>query len=492
MSTYKLVLIGETGSGKTSFLNLLCNCATIQDTGKQIDEEGLSNVKEFHDVALENPKSEKMESKISNAKLYNTKLFGLKVGVIDTPGFNDSRGFKQDEDNTKAIIQALKESKQVNCICLVINGRNSRISPSLKYVLAAITAILPKKIVENVIVILTNSADEDDVSFDTNVLQEFFQRKIPDKNIFYIDNPYCKLAKAQEKAKEKSKCISNTKAKNIVASFQITAGVLKEMHEAIKEFEPVHTNEFIALYEKKIEVELKVLEILKKYEKENLIQEHIRDQETEIEKALKQKRINEDYTSTKTLEYYDVEPLYGRHNTLCGAANCYSNCHMPCYLDMTQDKEQILHCGCMNGGTYCTVCGCHYAYHLHNRAKYVKKTEVKCKTDERMKQKFKDATTQQERADALKASYQEQLRESEKEKQRLSEELVTVIDDFEKCSISRNFASILESQLELIDQHIKGELSHSDGGIKSNLQETKEKLSHKLRIVERALVQRYA
>ena len=72
MSTYKLVLIGETGSGKTSFLNLLCNCATIQDTGKKIDEEGLSNVKEFHDIALENPNSEKMESKTSNAKLYNT------------------------------------------------------------------------------------------------------------------------------------------------------------------------------------------------------------------------------------------------------------------------------------------------------------------------------------------------------------------------------------------------------------------------------------
>ena len=94
---------------------------------------------------------------------------------------------------------------------------------------------------------------------------------------------------------------------------------------------------------------------------------------------------------------------------------------------------------------YSKHCGYHYTYHLHNRAKFVKKTEVKCETDERMKQKFKDATTQQEWADALKASYQEQLRDSEKEKQRLSEELVTVIDDFEKCSISRNFASILES-----------------------------------------------
>lgn len=160
-----------------------------------------------------------MASKTSNAKVYNTRLVGLKVEVIDTPGFNDSRGFQQDEENTKAIIQALKESKHINCICLVVNGRNTRIGPSLNYVLAAITAISPKKIVGNVIVILTNSADEDDASFDPDVLQEFFQRKVPEKNIFYIDNPFCKLAKAQEKAKEQSKSISSTKAKKYCSIF---------------------------------------------------------------------------------------------------------------------------------------------------------------------------------------------------------------------------------------------------------------------------------
>lgn len=208
---------------------------------------------------------------------------------------------------------------------------------------------------------------------------------------------------------------------------------------------------------------------------------------------MNQKKVNEDYTSTKRLEYYDVVATSdGRHNTLCGASGCYSNYHEPCYLDMTQDKEQILRCRCMNGGTYCKKCGCHYIYHLHNRARFVKKVDVKQKTDTVMKQKFEDATTQKERTDALKASYQKQLKESEEEKQKLSEELVAVIDDFEKRSVSQNFASILETQLELIDQHIKGEVSHSDDSSKSNLQETKEKLSHKLSIIKAALVKRYA
>ena len=259
------------------------------------------------------------------------------------------------------------------------------------------------------------------------------------------------------------------------------------MHEIIKEFKPVHTKEFIALYEKKEEVELKVLEILTKYEKENRLQESIRDQDTEIEKALKQKKLNKDYTSTKTFEYYTVEKLPGRHNTLCGASGCYSNCHEPCHLEMTQDKEQILHCRCIDRSKEtCTVCGCHYTYHLHNKAKYVKKTEVKHYTDEKMKQKFKDAKDQQENADLMKALLQQNLRRSEEEKERLSEELVMVINDFEKHSMTPNFAKILESQLKLIDQRIKGKQYNV------NLQKTKEKLSDKLDIVKKALVKKYA
>ena len=488
-SIYNLVLIGETGSGKTSFLNLICNFAAIQETGKKIDEKGLTNIKEFHDITLENPKSKKMESKTSGAKLYNIILVDLEVGVIDTPGFNDSRGFDQDKINTEAIIKTLKESKHINCVCLVVNGRSPRIGPSLKYVLAAITSILPKTTVNNVIVMLTNSADEDDATFDVAVLQQFFGKQILDENIFYIDNPCCKLGKAQEKAKEQSKPFSSAKAKNIAASFQITAGVLKEMYETIKEFQPVYTTEFIEVYEKKEQVEVKVLDILTKYDEQNDLQKCIRNEEIKIEAALRHKKLNEDYSSTKTIEYHEVVPLEGRHNTLCGNKGCYSNCHIPCYLDMSYSNEVLKNCARMNGSDYCTQCGCYYTYHRHEKAKFVKKKETKSFIDSEMKYKFLEAKSMQERADALKTGYQKQLHASEEEKRRLSEELVEVINEFEDFSMSRNFATVLESQLELIDRHIKGE---DDTNNKSNLKETKDKLSKKLDIVKEALPKRYA
>ena len=38
---FKMLLIGETGSGKTSFLNLLYNCGTVQALGCGFGKEGL-------------------------------------------------------------------------------------------------------------------------------------------------------------------------------------------------------------------------------------------------------------------------------------------------------------------------------------------------------------------------------------------------------------------------------------------------------------------
>jgi len=74
--SFKMLLIGETGSGKTSFLNLLCNCGLVQALGFT---EGLAQFRQFNDIKLENAESRKLESKTTDAKLYNVEMGELKV-----------------------------------------------------------------------------------------------------------------------------------------------------------------------------------------------------------------------------------------------------------------------------------------------------------------------------------------------------------------------------------------------------------------------------
>ena len=80
LSLYRMLLIGETGSGKTSFLNLICNFNLVQTLGFQAGSEQFHN---FNDFVLENATSQQMESKTSDAKLYNVEFHDLKVGIID-------------------------------------------------------------------------------------------------------------------------------------------------------------------------------------------------------------------------------------------------------------------------------------------------------------------------------------------------------------------------------------------------------------------------
>ena len=149
-------------------MNLLCNCANIQT----YDAEGLARFRQFNDMEPERAESSMMESKTSGTKAYGVQLSDLNVQLIDTPpGFGDSRGMDKDE---KKIIAALEEEDYINCICLIINGRLARMSATLKYVMSEITAILPREVLHNIIVVFSNTGDPLDLNFDPNELSKSF------------------------------------------------------------------------------------------------------------------------------------------------------------------------------------------------------------------------------------------------------------------------------------------------------------------------------
>ena len=368
--SYKMLLIGETGSGKTSFLNLLWNCGLILELGF---EEGSKKFECVNDIRLENAKASKMESKTSDAKLYpGVKLAeGLTVGLIDTPGFGDSRGIEEDKQHSRRIVEALKSGEYVNCICLVINGRLSRTSATLQYVLTEITAILPREVLDNVIVVFTNTADPLDLNFDPAVLKQFFGKGIEEERIFFIENPYCRVEKAK---KQKAHLSAEMIARSLKKSFDETSHEMTKMSRVIRKFKPVHTHHFTVLYETKQKVEKEVVDLLMAYDNQTELEKKIAQAEEEANAALLTKNLHANYSSTQSVKRWIAENTE-RHNTLCGASGCYSNCHTPCYLPKSLDKEVFKKCRSMSGGTHCTKCGHHYEVHYHNERIHILKEE---------------------------------------------------------------------------------------------------------------------
>ena len=473
---YKMLLVGETGSGKTSFLNLLCNCETIKKLGFN---KASKQLRKFNDSNLENARSREAESKTSGVKMYSIELdkVELKVGIMDTPGFGDTRGFQQDKINTKLIIDGLKAEQYINCVCLVINGRLSRITATLRYVLTEVTSILPREVLSNVIVVFTNAVDRWLLNLKPDSLQEYFGRKIDPEKIFCIENPYCRLERAWQHQGQQSADI-----RRLERSFDETGEVLTNMWTTIKSFPPVYTSRFTALYEKKQQIEREVLNLLAGHDYQRALEKKLAVTEEEVNAAVRTRQFNSNFRSTVTKPVRWTAVSTNRHNTLCGAQNCYSNCHKHCNLPKSFDKEVFKQCWCMSGDK-CHQCGHSYIHHYHNEVLWQKEGgEETLVIDEATKKKYEEAKSMEERARICKQQLERDKNKSEQERRRLSEHLFRTIEEFQKLGVNRNYAKLLENQLDVIKQRLEGTVGEET----KYLSKTKDELEKKLKLVQEA------
>ncbi|XP_065886727.1 uncharacterized protein [Dysidea avara] len=471
---YKLLLIGETGSGKTSFLNLLCNSDMVKKLGF---EPALENFDNFSDIEMENAHSKAAESKTSGATLYSITLNDLEIGIIDTPGFGDTRGMDQDIKNVKTIVDALKEIDHVNCVCLVINGRLARMTTTLQYVLAEITAILPRNVLDNVIIVFTNTSSALDLNFDAESLKEYFGKEI--EKCFMIENPYCQFEKAKAK---QGKIANKLIVEALKEGFDRAYRELSKIHEAIKDFKAVHTHHFTTLYEKKQQIECQVLDIKAAYDSQVELSQELKKAQEKIEAAQRTKKLNKDFqTYTTVTRWNRVSTLH--HNTLCGAPGCYIVCHEGCGLTKSFDPETFKHCAGVGGKT-CKTCGHDYRSHHHNEVKMVKETKSVPLINDEMKKRFEEADSTDKMAAMAKSKIESQISTSEEEKKTLSHNLLLIMEEFHKLGLNKNYAKILETHLFTIQQ--RKEASDNQEDI-ANLTKTEEEIKKKLDVVRTTL-----
>ena len=476
---YKILLIGETGSGKTSFLNFLCNSKFVQQVRL---EDALDKFRRFNNIKLENPNSGPMESKTSGATLYPSVQLSssLTVTLIDTPGFGDSRGMDEDKKHSQKIVNALKEAEFVNCICLVINGSMSRMNATLKYVLTEVTAILPREVLNNVIVVFTNIADPLDLNFKPSSLSKYLGKEIESNRIFLINNPYCRV----EKAKERQGTIdSEMIARSLKKSFDEAREMLTSMCSAIEQFKKVHTHHFVTLYETKLKIDGEVTDLLMEYQNQKEVEKEILKAEAEAEAALAAKKLNAGFRTTQVVKRWVREDT-SYHNTLCRAKDCFKNCHKHCSLDMSLDAQTFESCAIMCGTRpYCNECGHHYTQHYHGYALHHLQVEETELIDKKAKKKFEAAKSMEERAQIMKAEYSRKKMESELQRKKLSQQLLVTIEKYQRLGVTRNYARVLAAHVELVEHYLQGE----DHDKMKGLTKTKEELKKKLELVEETL-----
>ena len=225
-----LLLFGETGVGKSTFINSISNYFNYSNFKKAQRSKievlipvclNLSDKTKICGTADENEAHESGKSATQHVKVY---LFPIKIGgktfnlrLVDTPGVGDPRGMEQDNINLDNILAYLATLKKLHAICFIMKSNQTRFTKFVEYCLKQILVRLDKSASQNIIFITTYSKIAQYTAGETRIhclepLVRDIQSRPPnvsiplsDKNIFALDNEAFKALLEMQEGKTFSK-----------------------------------------------------------------------------------------------------------------------------------------------------------------------------------------------------------------------------------------------------------------------------------------------
>lgn len=174
-----LLLLGQTGVGKSTFINAFYNYMSydsleeaeqggvkvaIPSQFTEVDRSLNENTVTVGDNSLEDENFEDpSQSSTQRCKSYLFRIEadsgrqGLSVRLIDTPGIGDTRGEAWDKKNIKNILIQLKKFKHIHGICIFLKPNESRLNIMLEYCITELLVHLHKNASRNVAFCFTSA-----------------------------------------------------------------------------------------------------------------------------------------------------------------------------------------------------------------------------------------------------------------------------------------------------------------------------------------------
>jgi len=141
-----ILLLGETGTGKSTFLNSLVNFVLKV---KYTDN--------FRYLIINEENSNQYLSQTKGVNIYYIKGHNSfpPIKIIDTPGFGDTSGKEFDKKIVRMIFQKFMEIKELNSIFIFCKYNEGRLDSSQRYVFNYIIDLFGKDMIENFLILFT-------------------------------------------------------------------------------------------------------------------------------------------------------------------------------------------------------------------------------------------------------------------------------------------------------------------------------------------------
>ena len=335
-----MLLIGETGVGKSSLVAFIRNYA--KQRGASFDVSKLEAFDMEREAGI-------MTSQTKSTAVYRMDVGNLAFYLTDTPGLADSEGEKQTKKNVENIISRVRTFDYINCICLVINGSEARLTPVIDLVFKEIVKLLPGEVLDNTIVIFTKTVKKSSLNFSMETIKKNYGLSIPSSCTFMLDNPFCAWIKEKKE--------SVPEFDEIYEDFIKEFNKLDKIFSKIEDFEPVESRKFGELSEiiQKIDLYLANIE-LETYNRKRTHELH-----TEMKSHLQTKQALQSSVDQTNIALVESNS----ENITC--AICFSNCHEDCSCWWTTGLfGNIKRCEIFRSG----ACSCTHSVIFHKKWSY--------------------------------------------------------------------------------------------------------------------------
>ncbi|CAG2110514.1 unnamed protein product [Medioppia subpectinata] len=168
-----ILLLGETGVGKSTFINAIVNYMSYESIEAAIDGQpiclipvsftmaddktGEPIVVTFGDHDQNENTRDTTKSATQYPKCYKFQNTDIVLNIIDTPGIADTDGVEKDERNLQNIWDFISNYPEINAFCVLLKPNQSRISVAFKYCLLQLFTRLNKSAANNILFLYTNA-----------------------------------------------------------------------------------------------------------------------------------------------------------------------------------------------------------------------------------------------------------------------------------------------------------------------------------------------
>ena len=174
-SDFTILLMGETGVGKSTFINAFYNYTRFNSLDDALAESELKHcipsqftytdedysIKTVEIGSSPNETFLTGQSSTQAAQAYEfTTGDNRRVRIIDTPGMGDTRGVDIDKSNYDATISYLSQFKHLNAICFLVKPNTARLHLGFRYCFKELLVRLHKNSVNNICFCFTNTRSE--------------------------------------------------------------------------------------------------------------------------------------------------------------------------------------------------------------------------------------------------------------------------------------------------------------------------------------------